>query len=208
MVDAHSNRPSQPPPAPSSTSSAGLRCYYGKTLDGHTGKERCLSPEELNPPLQVVADTSAYGGEPPALHAPEPEADASVALAAEAGQDDGEDGGEEGGSSGEYKARVVSVSFENGVVGRAHSSLKKLSTKMAACVESEGGLKVQSARLKLLFLVRARGRAEGMIVASARNVPPKVVRCITKLIENQAVGSPSNEPVGVTALIELKHREP
>ena len=78
---------------------------------------------------------------------------------------------------------------------------------MAECVATEGGLKSQSARLKVMFLVRARGRAEGLIVSSARNIPPKVVRCITKLIESQPVGTPSNDPVGVTALIELKEKE-
>ena len=37
-----------------------------------------------------------------------------------------DDGGDDGVTSGNYKARVVSVSFENGVVGRAQTSLKKM----------------------------------------------------------------------------------
>jgi hypothetical protein len=206
VADARPERSSVlPGPAPTGS---GLRCYYGKEVDGHTGQERCLSPEELDPPLQVVVDTSAHGGGAPSLHAPELQADASVTSASDAAAEEEDDAGDEGGTSGDFKARVVSVSFENGVVGRAHGSLKKLSTKMAECVATEGGLKVQSARLKLMFLVRSRGRAEGMIVASARNVPPKVVRCITRAVEAHPIGTPSNEPVGVTALIELKRREP
>ncbi|MBI5533175.1 MAG: hypothetical protein HY898_10690 [Deltaproteobacteria bacterium] len=198
----HASAPAAPAPA---ASNAGLTCYYGKEVDGHSGKERCLAPEELDPPLHILVDTRTLAEELGMLHGPEPESDAG-AGASDAGED--EDGGDDGETSGGYKARVVSVSFENGAVGRAQGSLKKLAKKMADCVVDEGGLKSQSARLKLMFLVRARGRAEGLIVASARNIPPKVVRCITKVIENQPVGTPSNDPVGVTALIELKEKEP
>jgi hypothetical protein len=63
---------------------------------------------------------------------------------------------------------------------------------------------VASARLKLMFFVRPNHKASGMIVASARNVPPPVVRCIRKVIEDGVVGRPSTDAVGVTALIELK----
>lgn len=208
-------RPAAPaaPAAPSRPAASGASdpgCFYGRQIDGHTGRVRCLAPEELDPPLHVHPDTRALAEQLGMLHGPEPESpDASVSSQTDAGAEEEEaDGGEEGTASGGFKARVVSLSFENGVAGRAHASLKRVQGKMAECVDKEGGLKSQSARLKVLFLVRARGRAEGLIVASARNIPPKVVRCITKVIEAQPVGAPSNDPVGVTALIELKEREP
>lgn len=191
-------------PAAPAASGSGLPCYYGKAIDGHSGRERCLAPEELDPPLHILVDTRVLAEQLGMLHAPEP-VDAS-ATGGDAGEAE-EDAGDDSVTSGGYKARVVSVSFENGVVGRAQGSLKKMRAKMAECVDTEGGLKSKSARLKLLFLVRARGNAEGLIVSSARNIPPKVVRCITKLIDNQPIGSPSNDPVGVTALIELKETE-
>jgi len=207
-----SARAASPAPSarPAGSSSSDALCYYGRQIDGHTGRVRCLSPEELDPPLHVHPDTRALAEQLGMLHGPEPESpDASVSSQSDAGTEEEEgDGGEEGTASGAYKARVVSLSFENGVAGRAHGSLKRVQGKMAECVDKEGGLKTQSARLKVLFLVRARGRAEGLIVASARNIPPKVVRCITKVIEAQPVGAPSNDPVGVTALIELKERTP
>jgi len=206
-ADGRAPRPKASVSPAAAASSSELTCYYGKEIDGHSGKERCLAPEELDPPLHILVDTRTLAEELGMLHGPEPQSDASVGAGADGGAEDDEDGGEEGAISGGYKARVVSVSFENGAVGRAHGSLKKLAHKMADCVVDEGGLKSHSARLKLMFLVRARGRAEGLIVASARNIPPKVVRCITKVIENQPVGTPSNDPVGVTALIELKEKD-
>jgi hypothetical protein len=207
-ADAAASAPAAAPPrtAAPAASSSGLLCYYGKATDGHTGRERCLAPEELDPPLHILVDTRQLAEELGMLHAPEP-ADASVTPNADADVDSEEDAGDDSVTSGGFKARVVSVSFENGVVGRAQRSLKNMRAKMAECADSEGGLKSKSARLKLLFLVRARGHAEGLIVSSARNIPPKVVKCITKLIENQPIGTPSNDPVGVTALIELKEKE-
>lgn len=209
-ADAAQPRPAIDASRPTPPASSSRLCYYGSVIDGHTGRERCLAPEELDPPLHVHPDTRALADQLGMLHGPEPASpDAGPIGDAEAPADDAEsDGGDEGTASGAFKARVVSVSFENGVIGRAHRSLKRVQGKMAECVDKEGGLKSQSARLKLLFLVRAQGRAEGLIVASSRNIPPKVVRCITKTIEHLPVGAPSNDPVGVTALIELKEREP
>jgi len=101
----------------------------------------------------------------------------------------------------------VRVQFENGAVGGAMGNLKKIRRDMADCVADNGGLRSESARLKLLFYVRADGRASGVTVASARNIPPAVLRCVTGLIEGAPVGRPSGNPVGVKTLIELKENE-
>jgi len=127
-----------------------------------------------------------------------------------AGDDGGEDNAAEDtatSTDGSFKARVVRVQFENGAVGGAQRSLKQLRREMADCVADNGGLRSSSARLKLLFYVRADGRASGVMVASARNVPPAVVRCVTHLLEGAAIGRPSNNPVGVKTLIELKEND-
>jgi hypothetical protein len=77
---------------------------------------------------------------------------------------------------------------------------------MARCVDDHGGLRAESARLKLLFFVRPDQKASNLIVASARNIPVPVVRCIRQLITEGAIGRPSADPVGVKVLIELKQR--
>jgi hypothetical protein len=194
-------------PRPVPLADSGSVCLYGLRRDPRTGSFRCLSPEELDPPLVVIPDTRALAEQIGMLHGPEPGAAQQLAADASAAGDADPDAADAQ-PSGEYRARVVSVTFENGVVGRAHKALESKTDEMAECVAAEGGLKSHSARLKVLFLVRARGRPEGLIVASARNVPPKVVRCITRIIEAQNVGAPSNDPVGVTVLVELKEPDP
>ena len=179
---------------------SGLVCFYGQERR-EDGTVRCLSPEELDPPrlvwvnsrpvaeqLGMLANTTLPnlpdGGvvEPP---------EAGVAVAPEA----------------PFEAKVVRVSFENGVVGGALRSLRDRTDEMAKCVEDKGGLRAESARLKLLFFVRADRKASGIITASARNIPVPVVRCIRKLILEGTVGRPSTNPVGVKVLIELKRNE-
>lgn len=192
----------------SGTPDSGLVCLYGRVFDAHRGSDRCLAPEEMDPPLTVIADTRLAAEQLGMFHGPEPEtsdlqgADSGIDIDADARSE-----AADGSAVTSYRARIVSVAFENGVVARAQRALERAADEMAECVLTQGGLKMPSARLKVMFLVRARGRAEGIIVASARNIPPRVVRCITTLIETEPVGPPSNDPVGVTALIELKERQ-
>lgn len=203
--DPDASAPVATAPAPDPTPAipyptAGLVCFYGQERTDD-GKVRCLAPEELDPPrliwvnsrplaeqLGMLANTTAPtlpdGGvaEPP---------EAPVVAEPES----------------PFEARVVRVSFENGVVGGALRSLRDRTDDMAKCVEDEGGLRADSARLKLLFFVRPDRKASGMITASARNIPVPVVRCIRKVIQEGTIGRPSTNPVGVKVLIELKENE-
>ncbi len=180
---------------------AGLICLYGEQIVRSTKKARCLSPEELDPPRLVMVNSRPLAEELGMLrHTSEPSipnVPASKTPDTAAGV----------ASSSAFKARVVRVSFENGVVGGALRSLRSRTDDMARCVEDEGGLRADSARLKLLFFVRGSKRASGMIVASARNIPLPVVRCIRKVIQKGEVGRPSTNPVGVKVLIELKQNK-
>lgn len=201
-------------PAPrASSSSPG--CYYGQTVDA-TGRVRCLAPEELTPPRLVHVNSSALAALLPldaSVQAdggldPDAMTDASasdVDLDASDDAADGADGGAD--SEGPYKVRVARLSFENGVVSGAMQTIENKTDAMVECLINEGGLRTESARLKLLFLVRPAKRAEGMIVASARNIPLPVVRCIKDLLHHKHIGTPSNDPVGVTLLLELKKNE-
>jgi hypothetical protein len=152
----------------------------------------------------VIADTRAIAERLGMMHDGEP--DASVAFTSDAG-DEEPDAPVEVPSKTGYKARVVRVSFENGAVGHVQKFLENKTDAMESCVADNGGLQRPATRLKLMFLVRPRGIAEGMIISSARNIPPRVVSCVKKLIEQQHVGTPSNDPVGVTVLLELKEAD-
>lgn len=198
-VDAGADSAPGALPSPASSAppypSTGLICLYGKVTED--GGDRCLSPEELDPPRIVIVDTRPLAEQLGMLRPEAPD------TPDDAGADGGDDDTELS-TDGTFKARVVSLEFENGGVGGARNSLRHMRRDIADCVADNGGLRSDSARLKLLFYVRGDGKASGVMVASARNVPPAVVRCISKLVEGASVGRPSNNPVGVKALFELK----
>jgi hypothetical protein len=58
--------------------------------------------------------------------------------------------------------------------------------------------------MKIQFIVRAKGRAEGVEVLSSQNVSAEASSCIRLLLKNRAIGEPTVDPVGVTFVISLK----
>lgn len=179
---------------------AGVLCLYGEQDDSEPQKRRCMAPEQLSPPRLVLVNSRPLAEQLGML-------DRTKGLSAPDGGVVEPPEGELPEVEAPFKARVVSVSFENGAVGGALRNLRARSDEMGKCVEENGGLRSESARLKLLFFVRDNQKASGMIVASARNVPVPIVRCIRKVIEDGTVGRPSTNAVGVTLLIELRNAE-
>lgn len=102
---------------------------------------------------------------------------------------------------------VGEVSFENGEVPKAQAFVTASAPKIASCVGDNGGLSGDSGQIKLQFLVRARGRAEGVDVLSSKGVSDAALACITEWLKNRAVGTPSADPVGVSVTIDLKAKK-
>jgi hypothetical protein len=194
-----SSEPSRrdPEPAIAYPSSQSV-CLYGERKDPKTHKIQCMSPEELTPPRLVLVNTRPLAEQLGMLDG------TKKLLMPEQGEvepplvDDSE-------LEASSKVKVVRVSFENGAVGGALRNLRDKTKEMAECVETNGGLRVDSARLKLMFFVRKEQKASGIIVGSARNVPPPIVRCIRNVIQETTIGRPSTDAVGVTVLLELRN---
>lgn len=136
---------------------------------------------------------------------PRGEGDAGVADAGKQGPDAASDevAGDAGPTFRATQVSVVSVSFQNSEVPRAQASLERLASKeLSACASENGGVEGQGS-VELKFLVRARGRAEGVDVGRARNVPPAVASCLASTLSRRPVGAPSEEPVFVTVALKL-----
>ncbi|HVY47522.1 MAG TPA: hypothetical protein VHB21_16650, partial [Minicystis sp.] len=99
---------------------------------------------------------------------------------------------------------IGTPSFENGQVPKAEKALAKLSEGIARCVAEHGGLTARAGSMKIQFLVRARGRAEGVEVLSAKNVSREARDCVRLLVKNRSVGAPTADPVGVTVTLSLR----
>lgn len=179
------------------------RCPHGALEDPHRGFVRCLEPGEAD-----------AGWLPPA---PQPEPPADAGADAAPGQPPRADGGADVlppvappppvTTAPPGPPPIVALKepeFMNGEVPNVSKRLEKLSGDIARCVADNGGLAGASGSMKLQFLVRMQGRAEGVEVLSAKGVSPEAQRCVRLLLKNKSVGTPSVDPVGVTVTLTLK----
>jgi len=71
------------------------------------------------------------------------------------------------------------------------------------CVTDNGGLKDKEGEVQIRFLLRARGRAEGVSVAKRSNVSVEAARCISEVVDRRYVGVPDAPIVGATVAIKF-----
>lgn len=102
------------------------------------------------------------------------------------------------------EVEVKPPTFESGDVPRAEKTLIKLGDEIARCVAENGGLARSTGTMKVQFIVRARGRAEGVEVLSSQGVSPEAATCVRLLLKNRNVGHPTTDPVGVTVVLNFK----
>jgi hypothetical protein len=70
-------------------------------------------------------------------------------------------------------------------------------------VTDNGGLKETSGEVEVKFLVRARGRAEGVSVAKRTNLSQEAARCVSEVVDRRYVGTPAEPIVGATVVIKF-----
>lgn len=93
-----------------------------------------------------------------------------------------------------------------GTVTGLDEALEKTRDGVAACVASHGGLDGEAGRVDVQFLVRERGKAEGVEVTRAQKVSEEAALCVQRLLKNRAIGKASDDPVGVVYSYRLKRR--
>ncbi len=101
------------------------------------------------------------------------------------------------------RVQVGEPRFIGGQVELVTEMLAKTRGKVARCVADHGGLKAKNGAIKVQFLVRVRGRAEGVEILSVKGVDKTAGRCVGKLLKNRWIGTPSDDPVGVTFSYDL-----
>ncbi len=176
--------PEPAPPDAGDPADGGPRCPYGSLEDPHRGFVRCLLPEErdagwLPPPPQGDAPPpSPLAPSPPATPAPPRPRRRWWRLAPPS-------------STAARSPRWRNPSAGPPPISPAASPIT------AASAATRAPSKVQ-------FLVRLRGRAEGVEVLGARGVSSEAAGCVRHLIKNKAIGAPTADPVGVTVVITFK----
>ena len=92
---------------------------------------------------------------------------------------------------------------DTGELPEAQRQLRRPLDRYVRCVEDNGGLEGESARVTLRFLVRERGRAEGVLVKDRRGVSVAAAKCIADVVDRRYVGYPAAPIVGATLTIAL-----
>jgi hypothetical protein len=159
-------------------SAADGGCPHGVLEDPHRGFVRCLAAGEIDASVgQVTPNEPGDAGAPSDAGQPE----AAVAPLVEIGE----------------------PAFQNGEVPKVAKALAKSADEIGRCVASYGGLSGATGSIKLQFLVRNRGRAEGVEVESAKGITEAAKECVRRALKNRSVGAPTADPVGVTVTVSL-----
>lgn len=171
-------------------------CPWGRISDGRGLLVRCLEQEEAQrlslPPR--AASSSAREAPPAMAVAPldmSPKAPGDAALDAAA-----------------PPRRVVVTEVgqaraDTGELPEAQRQLRRPLDRYVQCVESNGGLTADSGQVKLRFLVRERGRAEGVAVKERRGMSVEAAKCVADVVDRRYVGYPAAPIVGATLSIEF-----
>jgi len=96
---------------------------------------------------------------------------------------------------------VGPVTADSGTLGIG--KLGAARDKYLKCVNDNGGLKEASAEVQVRFMLRQRGRAEGVSVAKRSGVSADAARCVSEVVDRRYVGVPAEPIVGATVVIKF-----
>jgi len=162
-------------------------CPWGRIANGKGMLVRCISEQEASALL-------SSGPAPAPAAAPTPAEAPAAPDAAPATPE---------APPQRLEVAVGPVTVDAGTLPQAEKKLGLPKDRYIDCVNKHGGLSASSAEVKVRFLVRARGRAEGVSVASHRGMSQAAARCIADVIDRRAVGTPEREMVGATIVVKV-----
>ncbi len=176
-------------------------CAWGRLADGHGMLIRCLEPGEATTLLEARLTPQKTTG------ASETGASESSAAAETSGQKAQAKGqGQVSPKSKPGKLVVKSVGPAQADTGELPLAAKKLGLpkeRYIDCVDKHGGLTAERGKVVVRFLVRERGRAEGVSVKSHEGMSKDAAACIADVVDRRYVGYPAAPMVGATIPIEL-----
>ncbi len=167
-------------------------CAWGRLADGHGMLIRCLDPGEATALLE-----GAMSAEPPSAAATSGSTDAQTNAQAEP---------ERKVDPSAQKLSVTTVGPAVADAGELPLAAKKLGLpkdRYVDCVRKNGGLTADTGKVVVRFLVRERGRAEGVSVKSRAGMSQAAAACIADVVDRRYVGYPAAPIVGATIPIEL-----
>ncbi len=189
-------------------------CPWGRINNGKGLIVRCLSEAEAQglrsgvlPAPTAGAAVPAPATSPSAAAIAAPSASAATpttAPSAELGDADagapalGDDSHD---SHDKLDVTVGPVTADSGTLGIG--KLGAARDRYSKCVNDNGGLKDKEGEVQVRFLLRQRGRAEGVSVAKRAGVSAEAARCVSDVVDRRYVGVPDAPIVGATVVIKF-----
>jgi hypothetical protein len=99
--------------------------------------------------------------------------------------------------------RVSAARADTGELPEARAQLLRANDRYVQCVESNGGLSASPASVTLRFLVRERGRAEGVTVKERAGLSLAAAKCVANVVDRRFVGYPAAPIVGADLTIDF-----
>jgi hypothetical protein len=158
-------------------------CEWGRLADGRGMLIRCLTRAE-------AASLKGAGRSPSRARSPGAATSPSAAGKQKLG------------------VSVGPVHAEHGQLPQAASKLKRAEDRFRACVSDNGGLTRQQGEVHVRFLVRERGRAEGVSVAKRRSLSAAAAKCVADVVDRRSVGLPEAPIVAATLVVKFERLSP
>jgi hypothetical protein len=188
-------------------------CPWGRIGNGKGLIVRCLSESEaqglragtLSPvasalPIASVTPPVAAppGVTPPTLTPPVAAPPVATAPASETNETDAST---PPARDEKLEVSVGPVTADTGQLGIG--KLGQARDRYVKCVTDNGGLKDGAGEVQVRFLLRQRGRAEGVSVAKRVGVSAEAARCVSDIVDRRYVGVPEAPIVGATVVIKF-----
>lgn len=186
-------------------------CPWGRVADGRGMLVRCLDAAEASR-LSAAAPAVAPAIATPASAAPAPPAPAPAALGPAASPPANARAvaapplPAPSGSKSSRRVLLKEVGpahADTGELPDARVQLARAGDRYVQCVESYGGITQSPALVTLRFLVRERGRAEGITVKERSGLSAGAAKCVADVVDRRFVGYPAAPIVGADLSIEF-----
>jgi hypothetical protein len=164
-------------------------CAWGRIADGRGMLVRCLTRTESEALQKRSAGSPQATGTPPG-DAGTPARDSAAPV----------------GAQQLLEVTVGPVLAENGKLPAAARKLQSAQARFAQCVAQHGGLAASTGEVRVRFLVRERGRAEGVGVTRRRSVSKAAAQCIADVVDRRYVGLPDVPIVAATLVVKFERQ--
>ena len=178
-------------------------CPWGRIGNGKGIIVRCLSEGEASALRAgtVPAATGAGASAPATPVASSAAASPTPTTTASSDEVNDTDAGPPSATDEKLDVTVGPVTADSGELGIGKLGQPK--DRYVKCVNDNGGLKDGAGEVQVRFLVRQRGRAEGVSVAKRTNVSADAARCVSEVVDRRYVGTPAEPIVGATVVIKF-----